>query len=370
MILKKIGVLVLVLISILSSAQHRKNLYIPDIQGYQTLKCDFHIHTVFSDGDVWPTVRVEEAWLEGLDAIAISDHIEYTPHSADINADFNRSYEIAQPVAESLGVLLIKAAEITRNMPPGHLNTLFIKNANLLERENYMDALVEAKEQGAFIFWNHPGWEEQQPDTTLWWDEHTELFNKGMLHGIEVVNHFSYYPEALGWANEKGLAVLCNSDVHTPVNMVYDLVGSHRPMTLVFAKQKSMESLKEALFAKRTVAYIGNKLYGSSQYMQPLFFNSIKIVGLPVQLQNRKVASVMIKNISDIDYELELVQPPVGFECAENVVLKAHHSTRIELTGNSDEVANMEELLVYYTVKNITTAPGENLVVTLKIHNK
>jgi hypothetical protein len=40
------------------SAQNRREINIPDILGYKTLKCDFHIHTVFSDGDVWPTVRV------------------------------------------------------------------------------------------------------------------------------------------------------------------------------------------------------------------------------------------------------------------------------------------------------------------------
>ena len=61
-------------------AQVRRELHIPDIMGYKTLKCDFHMHTVFSDGAVWPTVRVDEAWQEGLDALAITDHIEYQPH--------------------------------------------------------------------------------------------------------------------------------------------------------------------------------------------------------------------------------------------------------------------------------------------------
>lgn len=34
-----------------------KKISIPDIPGYQTLKGDFHMHTVFSDGHVWPTFR-------------------------------------------------------------------------------------------------------------------------------------------------------------------------------------------------------------------------------------------------------------------------------------------------------------------------
>ena len=63
----------------LSAQPQRKEFRIPDLTDYKTLKCDFHIHTVFSDGDVWPTVRLAEAWEEGLDAIAITDHLEYNP---------------------------------------------------------------------------------------------------------------------------------------------------------------------------------------------------------------------------------------------------------------------------------------------------
>ena len=97
----------------------RREIRIPDILGYHTLKCDFHMHTVFSDGLVWPTVRVDEAWREGLDAICISDHIEYQPHKADIPTNHNRPYEIALERAKKAGLLLIRGAEITRETPPG-----------------------------------------------------------------------------------------------------------------------------------------------------------------------------------------------------------------------------------------------------------
>lgn len=60
-----------------NNSQVRNEISIPGFDGYQTLKCDFHIHTVFSDGSVWPDIRVQEAWQEGLDAIAMTDHIEY-----------------------------------------------------------------------------------------------------------------------------------------------------------------------------------------------------------------------------------------------------------------------------------------------------
>jgi predicted metal-dependent phosphoesterase TrpH len=367
MTIKRVSLLFLfLLIFQISDAQSRKVINIPDIPGYQTLKCDFHMHTVFSDGMVWPTVRVQEAWSEGLDAIAITDHIEYRPHSKDITSDHNRSYEIAKPLSEKMDIILIKGAEITRDMPPGHLNALFITNTNLLERDSVMDVLKEARDQGAFIFWNHPGWKKQQPDTTLWWDLHTRLLKSDLLHGIEVYNTTSYYPEALDWANEKKLTMFGNSDIHSPIKFA----GSHRPMTLVFARSRTEGGIKEALFSRRTVVYFDNTLIGKSVFLEPLFFNSLEFDNAPLHIQNKTSKSINIKNNSDIDYELELVQPGVGFDVSEHVTLKAHYITTIEISGNSDEVNSMKKLDVYYEVKNLKTASDENLVVTFSFHNK
>ncbi len=360
---------VLIFIGQIAAGQSRKIIQLPNIQGYQTLKCDFHMHTIFSDGTVWPTVRVEEAWQEGLDAIAITDHIEYQPHSKEINSDHNRSFEIAEPLAKTLNLLLIRGAEITRNMPPGHLNALFITNANLLEREDVFATIREARDQGAFIFWNHPGWKVQQPDSTIWWEEHSRLLKNNLLNGIEVCNSNEYYPEALNWSAEKKLTILANSDIHGPVCMAYDLQGSHRPMTLVFVKSKTEGGIKEALFNRRTVAYFNNDLMGTSQWLEPLFFASLKITNKPLKLANGETRLVEIVNHSDIDYQLELVQPGIGFETPEKIVLKSHHITPLEITGNSDEVAGMAELSAYYQVNNMWVGPDKNLVVTFSLVN-
>ena len=86
-----------------ASAQLTPNkIVVPDIKGYQTLTGDFHIHTVFSDATVWPTTRVQEAIWEGLDVIAISEHID-TRHQKMVNngtfvkekCDRDYSYKLA-----------------------------------------------------------------------------------------------------------------------------------------------------------------------------------------------------------------------------------------------------------------------------------
>ncbi|MDY0183263.1 MAG: PHP domain-containing protein, partial [Proteiniphilum sp.] len=108
----------------------REIITIPDVMGYKVLKCDFHTHTVFSDGLVWPSIRNQEAWEEGLDALAITDHIEYTPHKEDVKVAHNRGHELLKESAGMSNILLVKGSEITRNTPPGHFNAIYIDDAS------------------------------------------------------------------------------------------------------------------------------------------------------------------------------------------------------------------------------------------------
>ena len=353
-----------------ANGQIRKEIRIPDILGYQTLKCDFHMHTVFSDGDVWPTIRVQEAWSGGLDAIAITDHIEYRPHSEDIDADLNRSYQIAKPLADQMGIVLIPGVEITRNMPPGHLNALFVKNANLLEREDWYEACVEAKEQGAFVFWNHLGWEVQQPDTMKWWPEHTRLVNAGILKGIEIYNDKQFYPKALNWAQEKNLVILGNSDLHEPSMQQYNGDSQKRPVTLVFALDKTAAGIKSALLDNRTAVLFNDTLIGDRRFLTPIFIGAVQLKSKKLNLQNQDIKYLQIYNNSDIPFKLKQRQPSVGFSCPKEIVLPPNRTVSIELTGISDEVAQMPVLKMFYEATNLLTKRGEKLPVNIEVPNK
>ena len=50
----------------------------------------------------------------------------------DVSTNHNRSYEIARGPGEELGLIVVKGSEITRKMPPGHLNAIFLTNSALL----------------------------------------------------------------------------------------------------------------------------------------------------------------------------------------------------------------------------------------------
>ncbi len=278
----------------------------PDIEGYKTLKTDLHIHTVFSDGKVWPNIRVQEALRENLDAISLTEHLEYQPHLADIpHPDRNRSYEIALQEAKNHDLLIVHGSEITRSSPIGHNNAVFITDANKLMAEDGLTPFKEAKKQGAFVFWNHPAWYAQNPDgnPTLS-DFQKERIRNGELHGIEVINAFDYAEESLALALEQNLTIMGTSDIHGLVDWDYTEKGNHRPITLVFAKEKNLESLQEGLFEGRTVAVYNDLLVGKKEFLNPLIKASIEVVSASY-LENTSILKLELKNNSSSDLMFE-----------------------------------------------------------------
>jgi hypothetical protein len=342
----------------------RRPLRIPNLPGFVTLQCDFHTHTVFSDGKVWPDIRSEEAWREGYDAIAITDHVEYQPHRKDLPTNHERSWEIAAPHGEKLGVIVIRGSEITRKMPPGHLNAIFLTSVCPLETPEWRDALRAARAQGAFLFWNHPGWRGQQKDgVARWYPEHSEIFDGGLLDGIEVVNDRVYYPEAHAWALEKGLTILANSDSHDPVNLAWHLSeGDHRPVTLVFAKERSEAGLREALFARRTAAWSGPMLVGREELLRPLVAAALTIENPKLGVAAGDSAFVRIRNDSDLRLELTGPVPTAeGPSFPKELVIAANGTSLLEIRVPKGARSGFRRLPLGYTITNLKVAPDEGL---------
>ena len=269
------------------SAPPRK-IDIPDVGGFKVLKGDFHIHTLFSDGRVMPVDRVIDAVDNGLDVIAITDHIEVMNARGGIssfklaerNNDANHPYDIAKPEADKRKLLLVRGGEVTKStMPPGHFNVLFVQDVNPIAevKDDWRKMLEVAAGQGAFIQWNHPGWvapkwggiAEGQP--MVFSPEHEEVRQKGWLHGIEVFNGSERYPIVSDWCNEKDLTITSNSDIHGSEANTYGFQNPLRPMNLILAKERTVESVKEAFFAKRVIAWAAGNLWGRNESLEPLF---------------------------------------------------------------------------------------------------
>jgi len=352
----------------------RKIINIPDIPGYRTLKCDFHMHTVFSDGVVWPTFRVEEAWSEGLDVIAITDHLGQSPYNKVSPTTLNQSYDIAKPIADRLGIVLIRGTEITQKMPPGHFDVLFLKDINPLESEDYMNSFKAAADQGAFIFWNHPGW-KQPDDIPVWYDIHSEIFNKGWMNGIEIVNNNYYYPLAFKWAIEKNLTIFANSDIHDPATAEFDYTGEqHRPMTLVFSVDTSQNAIKDALLKHRTIVYNKDELIGNEEYLKSIFFASVNIINSEIEIEANSRDNyynyIKIKNNSCINYKFKLAEKNNEIRIPQDIILKANTITLLKIRAIPKDITGEKEYKLKYSVTNLLKSATENVVVEIPIKVK
>jgi len=277
-------------------------------KGGHWLSADLHIHTVFSDGSVWPSIRVEEARREGLDLIALTEHLEYQPHAEDLpHPDRNRSYIIAQGMLKTNEKLqVINGSEITRSMPPGHINAVFIKDANALLHKDSLSGIQAANKQEAFVFWNHPNWDAQRNDGIARLEPfHKYLIKNKLLHGIEVVNETTFSEEALAIALENDLTILGTSDIHGLTYWAHDIAqGGHRPLTFVYVEDKSPKALKKALFEGNTVIWFEEMLIGKKVPLKKLVVENLEF-GTPYYPKDKLLMEVEVTNKSAVPFQLE-----------------------------------------------------------------
>lgn len=335
----------------------------PDTDQFLSLTCDFHIHSVFSDGSVWPSVRVEEAQRDGLDCLAITEHLEYQPHSADIpHPDRNRAYDIAAASAGASGLIVIRGSEITRSLPYGHANSIFIQDANPLLQDDAEDAYAEAARQGGFTFINHPNWTSQRKDGVARLEpEQLALIERGEIGGIEVVNDLTFSDEALELALEHNLTIIGTSDIHGLVDWQYEVAdGGHRPITIVFAEEKTQESIQAALQAGRTAAYYLDTLVGREEYVLPLIEASL-LFSTQGYIGDTSVLNVTIENVSDAWFTVTNVSDYRFHDRADLLSIPPHQSVSFDVKT----LERRSEISLEFDVLSVLTAPGVHPTVML-----
>lgn len=360
-----------------------REITFPDTQEYLTLVLDPHTHSVFSDGHVWPRIRVEEALRDGLDAIAVTEHLEYQPHLEDLpHPDRNRAYLIAAEAATELDLIVVPGAEITREAPASHMNAIFIEDANLLVRapeppepfdsREYsrraaewpaQQAVEAANRQGAFVFWNHGYWTRDFPTGIPVMPEfHLKNAQAGLLHGIEVANGKGYSEQTFRMALDHNLTLIGVSDIHQLIDWDYEPhKGGHRPVTLVLAKEKTAESMKAALFDRRTVVWFKNQLMGRPQHLGPLLQACLSLHD--ASYGDGEILEVSITNVSDADFILRNASK-YGFYEHTDLITVPQHSTVELRVKTGQRVATLE---LVFEVMNALTAPKERATLKLEV---
>ena len=189
--------------------------------------------------------------------------------------------EVARPIADQLGILLIRGVEITKPDPPApsvlpdgsaHFNALFVSDANALNTPDLMQSLRAAKAQHAFVFWNHPRY---GVDRAEWFRPIARAFDEGLFQGMELVNGPDFYEEAYPWVAERKLTILATSDGHDP--MPSRATGFRRPITLLFVRSADADGVREALEARRTAAWLGEDVWGAEELLKGLWDGAISV---------------------------------------------------------------------------------------------
>lgn len=359
----------------------RKNIILPQVNGYNCYKADLHCHTIYSDGQVTPAWRVREAWLDGLDIIAITDHLEvrrYEPtilkhlrkYNADgephkyiyagsakvpvnddpVMSDFNVSYEEAEKAAKKYPVHVIKATEISRTKATGSdYNALFVKDIEKIYDKDHFQVLRNAKAQGCIVIHNHPVIGRSECTMT---EFETAAMAEGLFDGIEVASGCTFYPPIVRRAIENKMCMLACTDTHIPTASSIFTEGIYRTMTLIFAKENNEKHIKEALKARRTLGYCGGHLIGEEELLRD-FFNAAVSVQL-LSKDSKGTCTYILTNNTSIAYTL--ARGPVEYQ------LPAMQITVITLKGTRSKKAVAPK----FVVKNMWHVDNQNLNIELK----
>lgn len=326
----------------------RTEFLIPNIDGYNGYKADLHTHSIYSDASVAMDMRLRDAWKDGLDIMAVTEHLEYRanephmvkwmkgyvkkgakaenwyitrypvmPERKDLHTDFQYPVEHAQKVAKSYDITIIPGIEITREpLVYGHFNCLFTTDNNAIHGATCDESIRNAKAQGAIIMHNHPGWRRKSMEM-LEFDK--KIYAEKLIDGIEIMNGAEFYPKAITRALEHNLFMSSNSDIH----VVSEREGGvpQRNMTFIFAKDKSLASIREAIEAHRTIAYSYGTIAGEESLLRKFVEASLEIRTAGIDKKGK--AQYVIKNNSSVEFL-------VRFEGGNLVVLNGLSSTFIK----------------------------------------
>lgn len=338
----------------------RREIVLPEVNGYKVLKADLHSHTIYSDGNVTPEYRVREAWVDGLDVLAVTEHVEYRPsegkmysylkgylpenaQNLNINsvikekgilADLNYSNKFSVGAAAGYGITIIPGIEITRTPETiGHYNALFVEDANAIYDGDPAESIRKARAQGALIMHNHPGWRRKNLQMT---EFEQKVYGEGLIDGVEIMNGSEFYPSVVNRASENKLFMAANTDIHSTTAMDYTNQGHYRNMTFILAKDASLESLKDALKKRRTLAYSFGTIAGDEELVKDFFLACVQFDTFRVDAKGKR--SVRMTNNTSLDFVLNFGGNPVQ--------LRAFTSRNVSVAKDKELTFTVENMWV------------------------
>ena len=141
--------------------------------------------------------------------------------------------------------------------------------------------------------------------------------------------------------------------------------GGHRPVTLVFSRDKTEYGLKNALRKGQTVIWFNKKLIGKSDFLIPLINTSLNVKSAHY-IKNSTVAHVVIFNNSDAPYILRNQSKYDFHNTTDLVTISPNSSTIVDVrTINKKRKFELE-----FEIINALIAPFKHPVVSIIVKPK
>jgi hypothetical protein len=217
---------------------------------YEVLRCDFHVHTTYSDGHLTPTQVVDLYKSYGYDAIAITDH------------NWNRGWAEAEAEGLAQNLTVIRGEEMSYYWADGsykHIVGLFLSsNIGYNYRWNRNDVVQPIFDaihaRGGIGIAAHPECNYPKLSHLDWW----RLTNATYIDGWEysTQQRVSTVPTYNEWLLGSGDLMLYDHDYHynnSTLSTIY---------TLVLAHNNTAAGVREALESRRTLVYNGGAILG------------------------------------------------------------------------------------------------------------
>ena len=340
-------------VTLVQNALRRTEIILPQVNGLNVYKADLHTHSIYSDADLTPEQRIKEAWYDGLDIFAMTDHVEYRRHEQNmlkflkgytggeakkavnsnvirkaaneqgILADLNLPVQLAQKAAKAYGdaLLVIPACEITREPKTiGHFNALFTTDNNTIYDTDPLQSLRNAKKQGALITQNHPGWSRKTCDIT---EFEQKAFDEKLIDGVEIMNGYWFYPKAMQRCVDWNLYMLGCTDIHNQTNH-YRQNGHFRTMTLIFAKENTLKAVRKALEKRQTLAYSAGNIAGDAKLLQDFFKASVSCNFLA--RGKKGAATYALTNSTSLGYKIRVGRKVLELPAFQTITLSVAKS--------------------------------------------
>lgn len=212
---------------------------------------DLHTHTIFSDGELLPSELVRRAVIHGYEAIAITDHADYTNLEHLIEAARKAKYlenewdirvlagvELTHVPPRKIAPLAKKAKELGADIVVVHGETI---SEPVAPGTNAASAACEYVDILA-----HPGLISQE-------DVQTAADNNVFLEITSRNGHNRTNGHVARLALEIGATLVVNTDTHAPENLITDETAMKIAMGAGLTEARAKEAFKAS---KKKVAEI------------------------------------------------------------------------------------------------------------------